>query len=60
MEGAYKILRIKSEPRMTRFLAAQLATSHYFDISKAKNDFGYAPIVSHEEGMKRLAQTLDS
>ena len=54
LETAYKIFGVKSEPRMTRFLAAQLAKSHYFNISKARNDFNYKPIVSPEEGMKRL------
>ena len=54
LESIYKILGIKKEPPMTRFLAAQLAKSHYFNISRAKNDFGYEPIVSQEEGMKRM------
>ena len=54
LEGIYKIFRIKKEPPMTRFLAAQLAKSHYFNISRARNDFGYKPIVTQEEGMKRL------
>jgi nucleoside-diphosphate-sugar epimerase len=39
---------------MTRFLAAQLSTSHYFDISAARRDLGYTPIVSTKEGMERL------
>ncbi|MFC1758757.1 NAD-dependent epimerase/dehydratase family protein, partial [Planctomycetota bacterium] len=58
MEVAYRLMRIESEPRMTRFLAAQLATSHYFDISAAKRDFGYRPQISSEEGMRRLANSL--
>lgn len=58
MELAYKALRIKSEPRMTRFLAAQLGADHYFAISRAKNDFGYRPRVSTAEGMRRLAAVL--
>ena len=58
LEKAYWLMRNKDEPRMTRFLAAQLATSHYFDISKARNDFGYEPVVSLEEGMQRLADEL--
>jgi nucleoside-diphosphate-sugar epimerase len=58
LEGVYGIFGIKSEPPMTRFLASQLATSHYFDISRAKNDFGYQPLVSHEEGMQRLIRSL--
>ena len=57
-EGIYKLLRLKSEPPMTRFLAAQLATSHYFDITRAREDFGYAPRVSTAEGMERLGEEL--
>ena len=53
-----ELFRIKKEPPMTRFLASQLATSHYYNISRAKNDFGYMPLVSHDEGMKRLIQSL--
>ena len=58
LEGVYGLFRIKNEPPMTRFLASQLATTHYYNISRAKNDFGYMPLVSHEEGMKRLIQSL--
>ena len=58
MEGGYRIFRIRSEPPMTRFLASQLATSHYFNISRAKKDFGYQPLISHEEGMNRLIHAL--
>ena len=58
LETAYRLLRIKSEPPMTRFVAAQLATSHWFDISAAKRDFGYEPRVSTEEGMQRLGEWL--
>jgi 2-alkyl-3-oxoalkanoate reductase len=39
---------------MTRFLAAQLGTSHYFDISAARRELGYEPRVSMAEGMNRL------
>ena len=56
LEGIYGLLRVKKEPPMTRFLAAQLATSHYFNISRARKDFGYNPVVSSEEGMDRLVK----
>jgi nucleoside-diphosphate-sugar epimerase len=55
MEATWSLLRKQSEPRMTRFLALQLGRSHYFDISRARRDFGYEPHVSKEEGMRRLA-----
>jgi len=58
LESAYWLLGRTDEPRMTRFLAAQLATSHYFDISRARSDFGYRPRVSTEEGMWRLGEWL--
>ncbi|MEX0818977.1 MAG: NAD-dependent epimerase/dehydratase family protein [Pirellulaceae bacterium] len=58
METAYRVLGKQSEPRMTRFLAAQLARSHYFDINRACQDFGYAPAISTVEGMRRLAASL--
>jgi 2-alkyl-3-oxoalkanoate reductase len=58
LEGVYGLFRIKNEPPMTRFLASQLAKSHYYNITRAKNDFGYMPLISPEEGMKRLIQSL--
>ena len=58
LECFYKILNIKKEPIMTRFVARQLSTSHYFDISAAKKDLGYTPLISIEEGMKQLKLSL--
>lgn len=57
-EAAYKLAGIGSEPPMTRFLAAQLATDHYFDIGRARRDFGYVPRISTDEGMERLGREL--
>lgn len=59
MEIVYRTLSINREPRMTRFLAAQLAKSHYFSIQKAIDHFGYQPAVSTEEGMRRLKEELN-
>ena len=59
LELAYRVLRLSGEPPMTRFVAAQLATSHWFDISAARQDFGYAPQVSTTEGMRRLGEWLN-
>ncbi len=58
LERVYELLRLPGEPPMTRFVAAQLATSHWFDISAARRDFGYSPRVSTEEGMRRLGAWL--
>ena len=54
-ETAYRLLGLQDEPPLSRFLAAQLTTSHYFDISRARKDFGYGPKISMAEGMRRLA-----
>ena len=43
---------------MTRFLAAQLATSHYYDLTRSREDLGYSPRISKEEGMRRLGAWL--
>ncbi len=54
-EMAYGLLRLRGEPPMTRFLAAQLSQSHYFNIRRAREDLGYTPTISTAEGMRRLA-----
>lgn len=48
----------RSEPRMTRFVAKELATSHWFDISAARRDLDYHPRISTEEGLRRLAESF--
>jgi nucleoside-diphosphate-sugar epimerase len=55
MECAWHLLPLKGEPPMTRFLAEQLSTPHWYDISAAKRDFGYVPQVSIAQGLARLA-----
>ena len=40
------------EPPMTRFLARQLATEHWFDISAARRDLGYAPAGRPRRGVR--------
>ena len=57
-EKIWDWFRLPGEPPMTRFVAKELATSHWFDISAAKRDFGYQPEVTTEEGLQRLADWL--
>lgn len=59
-EVVHHAFDLKSEPRMTRFVAKELSTAHWFDISAAKRDLGYVPKVSIDEGLKRLAEHLNS
>jgi nucleoside-diphosphate-sugar epimerase len=58
LEAAWWVLGRTNEPRMTRFLAAQLATSHYFNLTRAREDLGYEPRVSIAEGMERMRAWL--
>lgn len=58
MEAVYRLTGRQTEPRMTRFLALQLGTSHFFDIAAARRDIGYRPQVSTAEGMQRLGRWL--
>ena len=58
LEMVYRLVRIKGEPKMTRFLALQLAHSHFFSHQRATADFGYQPLISIEEGQQRLLKSL--
>ena len=54
LETTYRVLSLPGEPGMTRFLARQLSTSHYFNGERARNDLGYLPRVSTDQGLERL------
>lgn len=58
LETVYRRLGLQSEPRLTRFVARELATAHWFDLTAARRDFGYQPLITTEEGLKRLRQWL--
>ena len=53
-EGAWSALPLSGEPPMTRFLAEQLSTAHWYSMAPATRDFGYVPKVSMAEGLERL------
>ena len=54
-EKAWPWLRLPGEPPITRFLAEQLCTPHWYSMEPARRDFGYVPQVDIEEGLRRLA-----
>lgn len=58
LEWLYRTFRLPGEPPMTRFVANQMSTSHWYDISAARRDLGYEPRVSIEEGLRRLGEKL--
>jgi len=55
VELAWSARRRTDEPPMTRFLAEQLATAHWFDQRRTREVLGWAPQVSLDEGFARLA-----
>ena len=59
-EWAYALFRLRGEPPMTRFLARQLCTAHWFNLEAARRFLGYEPKVSVEEGLRRLAEYTKS
>jgi len=60
LETVHSLLRLKGEPRMTRFLAMALSCSHHYDISAAKREFRYAPMVKPDEALRRTIAHFQS
>jgi nucleoside-diphosphate-sugar epimerase len=58
LESAYRLLGIRQEPLVTRFLAQELSTAHWFDITAARRDLEYQPAISLEEGFQRVERAL--
>ena len=54
LEAAYGVFRLNGEPRMTRFVARELSTAHWFDITAARTELGYVPAISVAQGLDRL------
>jgi len=59
-EAVWKLFKLPGEPPMTRFVAKELATAHWFNITAARRDFGYQPEIILDVGMKHLKHWLDS
>lgn len=60
LEFGYRLLGRSDEPPMTRFVARQLSTAHWYDLTAARRDLGYAPCVNVEEGLRRLRAWLQA
>jgi len=55
VERAWAVRPGQDEPPMTRFLAEQLSTAHWFDQRRTQRDLAWTPAVSVDEGLRRLA-----
>jgi 2-alkyl-3-oxoalkanoate reductase len=55
VEAVWRVRPGQDEPPMTRFLAEQLSTAHWFDQRRTRRDLDWAPSVSIDEGLARLA-----
>lgn len=55
VERAWPLLHRTDEPPLTQFLAEQLGTAHWFDPRPARDDLGWTPTVSIDDGLARLA-----
>ncbi|MEM7244796.1 MAG: NAD-dependent epimerase/dehydratase family protein [Acidobacteriota bacterium] len=58
LETGYGLAKRVDEPPLTRFVAAQLATAHWFRLDAARRDFGYEPEVDLEAAVVELAESL--
>jgi nucleoside-diphosphate-sugar epimerase len=52
-ETVWKTLRLRSDPPLTRFLAEEMATDHWFDITAARRELGYEPSCTVWEATER-------
>lgn len=59
-QAVWRVLGRDDDPPMTPFLARQLATAHWFDLTAVRRDLGYAPRVGIDEGLTRLAAALSA
>ena len=57
-EKLHVFLRRAGDPRVSRFLANQLATSHWFRVDAIRRDLGWEPRVPLEEGIQRMLEDV--
>lgn len=54
-ETAWRVGRLPGEPPLTRFLAEQLGTAHWFDQRRTREALNWTPAVDLDEGFAQLA-----
>lgn len=58
VERVWPLVRPDEEPPLTRFVAEQLGTAHWFDPRPARDDLGWIPQVTIDAGLDRLARSF--
>lgn len=58
LETLYSLLPLSGEPPMTRFVALQLSTAHWFDTTPIREDLGFVPTITTAQGLERLRQAI--
>ena len=55
LDAAWRTFPLPGEPPLTRFVAEQLSTAHWFDQRRTREALAWVPRVSLDEGLQRLA-----
>lgn len=56
LETAYRLLPLSGEPLLTRYTVGSIAVPHTLDIQRAREELGYVPSVTVDEGLQRFAR----
>ena len=54
LENVWNLLRLKTEPPLTRFAAAMASSECTIRIDKARAELHYAPVITREQGLAEL------
>jgi nucleoside-diphosphate-sugar epimerase len=54
MEGVWRLFRLRSKPSVTRQTLRMIGQDFTLDISKARRELGYVPVIDWAEGISRL------
>ncbi len=54
VEGIFRVLRLKSEPPITRFAAAIMSRHCTIRIDKIRHELGYKPVIRVAEGLAKM------
>ncbi|MBX3507134.1 MAG: 3-beta hydroxysteroid dehydrogenase, partial [Parvibaculum sp.] len=58
MGTAWRLLRLKGEPPITRQMLRLIGKDFTIDISKARTELGYAPVLTPEDGFSMMGNAV--